>query len=343
MTCSVIAGWQGKRSMVGALHPGAPQRFRSRLSLPTPNVWIEPDRAGAHFREDRDSNRATIAIPTPSDALANSKPTRGVVGLDLSAATASTTLLDLGFDSLFLTQAALALQKKFGVNCVRQLLDELAPLALSRLLKRGTSAGTFRRRWRRPERERYSPLLIGDDPRTVSAVAERAFGRLRTLNAAAQRFHRTLQPRTGGSKAHTAKHRAHFADPRAVAASGRWKELVIPIVATRSAGARIWDLVAPNTSYDHGFGSRSLAISRRLSWRRFTADGSRHGIGASLAAGGRGRRAALRAGGWSAPLLQYGSEAVLAQSDARTATAGARLRSLPARIMGSMMKRSCAR
>lgn len=49
--------------------------------------------------------------------------------------------------------------------------------------------------------------------------------------------------RTRASKDYTAKHRAHFADPRAVAGFKRnWKEMVYPIVSTRSKGSRIWDI-----------------------------------------------------------------------------------------------------
>lgn len=51
-------------------------------------------------------------------------------------------------------------------------------------------------------------------------------------------LHRTTQ-----SKAYTAENRPHFADPRAVAGFKRnWKEMVYPIVSTRSKGSRIWDL-----------------------------------------------------------------------------------------------------
>lgn len=49
--------------------------------------------------------------------------------------------------------------------------------------------------------------------------------------------------RTIQSKEYTQRHRAHFADPRAVAGFKlQWKEMVYPIVSTRSSGAHIWDL-----------------------------------------------------------------------------------------------------
>jgi amino acid adenylation domain-containing protein len=49
--------------------------------------------------------------------------------------------------------------------------------------------------------------------------------------------------RTIKSKEYTQQHRRHFADPRAVAGFKlQWKELVYPIVSSRSAGAYLWDL-----------------------------------------------------------------------------------------------------
>lgn len=49
--------------------------------------------------------------------------------------------------------------------------------------------------------------------------------------------------RTSKSKAYTQTHRAHLADPRAVAGfRSLWKEMVYPLVSSRSKGSRIWDL-----------------------------------------------------------------------------------------------------
>ncbi len=49
--------------------------------------------------------------------------------------------------------------------------------------------------------------------------------------------------RTAGSKAYTAAHRQHFADPRAVSGFNRlWKEIVYPLVTNRSEGSRLWDI-----------------------------------------------------------------------------------------------------
>ncbi|MEM1433800.1 MAG: amino acid adenylation domain-containing protein [Pseudomonadota bacterium] len=49
--------------------------------------------------------------------------------------------------------------------------------------------------------------------------------------------------RTGQSKAYTAEHRNHYADPRAVAGFKQaWKEITYPIVAKRSSGAYVYDV-----------------------------------------------------------------------------------------------------
>jgi amino acid adenylation domain-containing protein len=51
-------------------------------------------------------------------------------GVDLSATDSATSFLELGFDSLFLTQAAQALQEKFGVKITfRQLLNDVSCLS----------------------------------------------------------------------------------------------------------------------------------------------------------------------------------------------------------------------
>ena len=235
-----------------ALHGNSP---REKVSLPTypfqrERFWIEPDR-GSHALPAKSADRRgdrIAATTTASDPFDDLKTQLAELsGLDLSAATASTTLLDLGFDSLFLTQAALALQKKFGVKLrFRQLLDELATLgALAEYLQSGSAAAKAT--------PTSAPSLPGRffAPAPSSAV----HGPFRPLQkelpgglSDAQRrwlddFIARFNARTAASKAHTARHRAHFADPRAVAGfKDVWKELVYPIVAARSSGAKIWDL-----------------------------------------------------------------------------------------------------
>lgn len=56
-------------------------------------------------------------------------------------------------------------------------------------------------------------------------------------------FIRQYNARTGSSKSFSQKHRKVMADPRVVTGfNPQWKDLVYPIVADRSEGARIWDI-----------------------------------------------------------------------------------------------------
>ena len=69
--------------------------------------------------------------------------------------------------------------------------------------------------------------------------------------------------RTAGSKARTQNYRALHADPRTAAGFNRlWKEMVYPIVVSRSSGSRLWD-VDGNEYIDilNGFGPNFLGHS----------------------------------------------------------------------------------
>jgi amino acid adenylation domain-containing protein len=73
--------------------------------------------------------------------------------------------------------------------------------------------------------ERTSDALGPKQRAHIDALAERLLARL------------------PGSRARTQQSRARLADPRTVAGFRRaWKELVFPVVATRSRGSRIWDV-----------------------------------------------------------------------------------------------------
>ena len=70
----------------------------------------------------------------------------------------------------------------------------------------------------------------------------------------------TTTRRTPGSKAHTQAHRRVLADPRVAAGfRSEWKEMVYPIVVTRSKGSRLWD-VDGNEYIDllNGFGQTAF-------------------------------------------------------------------------------------
>ena len=130
---------------------------RYRLPLPTypferKRYWVEP--AGLPPRASSGSiDSSTHPVQSPvHDDWKNPAPEKGpaeakpkpegndtlsklkavfqtLSGLDLSHASASATFLELGFDSLFLTQASQAVQARFGVNVTfRQLLEAFPSL-----------------------------------------------------------------------------------------------------------------------------------------------------------------------------------------------------------------------
>ena len=214
-------------------------------------------------------------------------------GENLAEADPQASFFDLGLDSLFLTQAAQALRKKFNVKIsFRQLLDDLSALgALADYIdsqlpadqfapqiapaseaslpqqsggrrqrsarpayaatrgnrqagRRACAHGTPARLRSRPPPCRVAPLRS----RNASALTSRSTARRPAGFTPRQQAHldaliARYTARTPQSKAFTQKHRARFADPRAVSGFRPfWKEMVYPIVAERSEGARIWDL-----------------------------------------------------------------------------------------------------
>jgi amino acid adenylation domain-containing protein len=164
-------------------------------------------------------------------------------GLDLAETPGSTSLLDLGFDSLFLSQVAITITRRFGAKItLRQLLGDLGTLdALATALPTAGSA---------PARTATATVELPASPASTGAHGpfkplQRDAGA--TLTAAQQRwlddFIARYVARTSASKKHTQENRAHFADPRAIAGFKQlWKEIVYPIVADRSAGSRLWDI-----------------------------------------------------------------------------------------------------
>ncbi len=217
------------------------------VSLPTypfqrERYWAEPHRAAIN-------PAPAVPEPTlaqPQDIFAALKAELAQLsGVDLHSATPETALVDLGFDSLFLTQIAISLQKKFGVRLrFRQFLDELATL--------GALAAYLREHQQAPQAAPATspaPVIAAAPARPA---AHGPFRRIDTsapseLTAAQQRHLDDLiaryTQRTAGSKRFTAENRARFADPRAVSGFRRvWKEMVYPLVADRSEGAKLWDI-----------------------------------------------------------------------------------------------------
>jgi len=188
-------------------------------------------------------------------------------GFDLLEADTNANFMELGLDSLMLTQVSLQLQKAFGVKITfRQLMsecssiDSLAKALEARMPAEAQSAAQTQ--------QAAGAAVVSIHPRaeaaTESDAAEakagkydlkNAFGAIAridngngiTLNAHQRdRLDAYMQryvARTPKSKAYTTAHRQHLADPRVVNGfRPLTKEVTYQVVVDRSKGAHLWDL-----------------------------------------------------------------------------------------------------
>lgn len=184
-----------------------------------------------------------------------------VTGLDLIAQDGNKTFPEVGLDSLLLTQIAVALQESFDVainikdlvnatntiNKVIQFIDARAPRRDGATVRAESGAiqgaGGLPIQTPLPRRspKRRKRGVHRRDTRPQSVTDWNDLGLKRS--AALRQFIAEETAKTAGSKLHTAKHRRAHADPRTASGYHRvWKEIVYPLVCTRSLGAEIWDI-----------------------------------------------------------------------------------------------------
>ncbi len=169
-------------------------------------------------------------------------------GIDAPLSFGSATFSEVGFGG----SETLARIMNAQLQVMKQQLAMLGPAAVSRPSPVGTEAKASRSEpssaaaadsESRPREESGKPedsVQHGPfRPQAAKQAAEMGAVQKSHLTALIDRF----VSRTIKSKEYTQKHRQHFADPRAVSGfKQEWKELVYPIVATRSAGAYLWDV-----------------------------------------------------------------------------------------------------
>jgi amino acid adenylation domain-containing protein len=191
-----------------------------------------------------------------------------VSGADTTGADPDTAWLELGLDSLTLTQLALQLQRSLGVKVTfRQIMEDytsvsrLAEVLESKLApvpvaSPAPSAPASTAPAGVPVSTPSAVTATGEEGASGAATydVKKAFGaiaRIHTrvdeltprqrarLDALVARY----TARTAKSKAYTTEHRPHMADPRVVNGfRPLTKELTYQIVIERSRGSRLWDI-----------------------------------------------------------------------------------------------------
>jgi acyl transferase domain-containing protein/glutamate-1-semialdehyde aminotransferase len=266
---------------------------RRRISLPTypferTRYWVDPPRQEDAFitvaapvalatsspPEEIHQPNAPIAqqgvadnhVMTGSEAIQDSlrKLFSELSGLEQSSLATEISFFELGLDSLVLTQATGALNKRFSVKIkFRELLEDCATIAalaerIVQLAPHSASATDA------PARPAAVANVSQARPMTQTNVGL-GFGPFRppakggkgVLTAEQQRNLDSFSRRTRKSKELTALHRPHLADPRSVAGfRPGWKEIVYPIVTERSEGSSLWDIDGNHyVDLVNGFGS----------------------------------------------------------------------------------------
>jgi amino acid adenylation domain-containing protein len=178
-------------------------------------------------------------------------------GLPVERIDPHATFLELGFDSLFLTQANAAFKKAFKVRLTTRQLMESTPVldALAAYLDTTLDADAVIDGASVPTAPAArAPVVAHDEEAAAPILSEDSPGRPKVRKTAAGDLSpeqeqyidaliaRTNQ-RTPKTKAETQASRAVLADPRTVQGfRSRWKDMVYPVLSDRSKGSRIWDV-----------------------------------------------------------------------------------------------------
>ncbi|MGB6222854.1 amino acid adenylation domain-containing protein [Haloferula sp.] len=194
-------------------------------------------------------------------------------GIPAEEMEAGASFLELGFDSLLLTQAARELQKAFGVPIAfRDLMQGFPNLGeLVTHLEANSTAEVDAPSTAKPVAAPV-PVVSDGEPEEESGVSgpRTRIDKVSTSDelTSQQRQHldalvKSYCERTAKSKSLTQEHRKWLADARTVNGFNRlWKEMVYQVVATKMKGCRMWD-VDGNEYIDmvNGFGPNFLGHS----------------------------------------------------------------------------------
>ena len=156
---------------------------------------------------------------------------------------ANATFLELGFDSLLLTQACKEFNREFSVQLtLRQLIDEYSSVdALADYLQQQNVRVAL------AQKQSKDIELHVEASETSAPVTRINKSDDSDLNKNQRAFIDELVERytakTITSKQKTAEHRSHYADPRTASGFNRlWKEMVYQIISVKSQGSRLLDI-----------------------------------------------------------------------------------------------------
>ncbi len=244
---------------------------RHRIPMPTyaferVRHWVDPVSmiaAGGHAIAS-----TTIEAPVPNNGDAHLSPKEALIkqikhlleessGLELADADPQETFLEMGLDSLFLTQVATSLSKKFGVKIsFRQLneevpnLDKLADHILPHWTNSGAGAGAGANTGVLAPAPAPAPNAFEDAPdlkkvfgAQARIVKEKVDDMTPQQRAWFDAFVKRYVAKTAKSKAFTQENRKPMADPRVVTGfKPQTKELVYQVVVDKSVGCHLWDI-----------------------------------------------------------------------------------------------------
>ena len=241
-----------------------------RVSLPTypferRRYWVSPNTTSdkaTHIRpvhvdgqnvEHPENDEVRDQTATNQDVMAEA-----VLGIieDLSGETFenisdNTTFVEMGFDSLFLTQVVQQLQRKFKTKITfRQLLGEYSTItALADFLEQQPGSAPTQAI---AATSKLVSLSANEPSEKIANNTSRLSHFSGSINSAPAKneFSQHIKQlvtrcdsKMRGSKQSAQAHRKVLADPRAVAGfKAQWKELVYPIIVERSQGAKLWDI-----------------------------------------------------------------------------------------------------
>jgi len=224
--------------------------------------WIEPPVAVATNPIGKEQNQVDTIESIIHKIIID------VSGEDEATIMAPISFMEMGLDSLVLTQLAIQFSKEFDLKIsFRQLNEELDCVSqLAAFIKKNAKVSNEHSQQEIPEEPIVKAITdedkialqkpFGAIARIEKSAASLSIEQMQFLKSFIYRYN----AKTKSSKMYTAEHRAQMADPRVVSGfKPVLKEIIYPLLVNKSAGSRIWD-VDGNEYIDvlNGFGSNLL-------------------------------------------------------------------------------------